>query len=61
MANNFRNNNTHGGTGRINKSGFRFNIAKNCRLTAADAEGLSAYREGHDRIFGPKKKKDKEA
>lgn len=58
MANNFKNYGTAGGTGRLNKSGFRFNIAKNCRLTRDDAKSLPAFRKGYDQIDWSKKKKE---
>jgi len=47
------------GSGRLNKSGFRFNISKECRWSKDTAKALPTYREGYDRIdFSKKPKKE---
>jgi len=37
-------------SGMLSKSGFRYNISKNCRWTADDAKSLPKYREGFQNI-----------
>lgn len=39
------------GTGSLTNSGFRWNIAKNCRWTRETVKGLDAYRGNFDDIF----------
>jgi len=38
------------GSGRLSRSGFRYNISRNCRLSADDAKTLPAFRRGYDAI-----------
>lgn len=48
------------GSGRLSHSGFRYNIARNCRWTKETAEALPAFREGYDRIDWSKDKREEE-
>ena len=48
------------GSGRLSRSGFRYNISRNCRWTKHTAEGLPAYREGYDGIDFTKDSRKKE-
>lgn len=38
------------GSGRLSRSGFRFNIARNCRWSADDAKRLPQFRAGYAAI-----------